>query len=588
MKVEQNYRQQNIAQIKPKAGNKGFTPNQQQYKYQSNPNFTGGFDLFLRFLDTNQAWGACAVDLGSMVIPRTAIDMSRNPEAGLETARREGMGTMNHSLVGVYGTLAGLALAMGLNHTYQLGDKNGVKAHSIFADSETLDMQGKIWDAKLKASANNPNANPLREWIGDTFRNYEALVDGKWVKFKDADIDKATNILENEIKSDKKGGMSKEAFANAKNILLSSNGVENNIRIIAGEGEKVHSSRYTIDYILGNTYKLGKVFTNNKVKEAFMNSKGIAENVFLKAMKSMNIKRSLLGIGIASAVGMSAQPLNMYLTKLKTGSDKFVGGGEKDDSSKFKIKKALAALVFGGGVLATIGNPKNLIKNLQFKGFTPTLNQFKFIYGVTIMSRFLSARNDNELAESTIKDTLGFANWLLLGNFVQKLVAQKLDPTLIKREGEGVLKWITNSALKTRDEVLHSGLGAKAFKDGKALSYSEMVKIADKATLKKLSVLKKSQIAGYLYSGLVLGLGIPRLNIFLTNRREAKKAQKLAAEKATQQNQNAQEVKEAPAEQKTAQVQEEQPKQQDNTMLKPENIQFLNTQKNFTGDRFLK
>ncbi len=586
MKVEQNYRQPNIAQIRPQVENRG---NQQQYKNQSNPNFTGGVDLFLRFLDTNQAWGACAVDLGSMVIPRTAIDMSRNPEAGLETARREGMGTMNHSLVGVYGTLAGLALAMGLNHTYQLGDKNGVKAHSIFADSETLDMQGKIWDAKLKAAANNPNANPLREWIGDTFRNYEALVDGKWVKFKDEDINKAADILEKEIKSDKKGGMSKDAFANAKNILIASNGVENNIRIIAGEGEKVHSSRYTVDYILGNTYKLGKVFTNDKVKEAFMNSKGIAENVFLKAMKSMNIKRSLIGIGIASAVGMSAQPLNMYLTKLKTGSDKFVGGGEKDDSSKFKIKKALAAAIFGGGVLATIGNPKNLIKNLQFKGFTPSINQFKFIYGVTIMSRFLSARNDNELTESTIKDTLGFANWLLLGNFVQKLVAQKLDSSLIKREGEGVLKWITNSVLKTRDEVLHEGLGAKAFKDGKALSYSEMVKLADQATKKKLGVLKKSQLAGYLYSGLVLGIGIPRLNIFLTNRREAKKAQKAGANNEAKQPQNTQEVKEATAPKEEAKVaQAQEATQPENNMLKPENLQFLNTQKNFTGERILK
>lgn len=579
MKVEQNYRQPNIAQIKPKADNKGFTTNQQQYKQQNNPNFTGGFDLFLRFLDTNQAWGACAVDLGSMVIPRTAIDMSRNPEAGMETARREGMGTMNHSLVGVYGTLAGLALAMGLNHTYKLGDKNGVKAHSIFADSETLDMQGKIWDAKLKAATGNPNANPLREWLGDTFRNYEALVDGQWVKFKEDDINKTVDILEQEIKSDKKGGMSKDAFANAKNILISSNNVENNIRIIAGEGEKVHSSRYTVDYILGNTYKLGKVFTNDKVKEAFMNSREIAENAFLKAMKSMNIKRSLLGIGMASAVGISAQPLNMYLTKLKTGSDKFVGGGAKDDSSKFKIKKALAAAVFGGGVLATIGNPKNIIKNLQFKGFTPTLNQFKFIYGVTIMSRFLSARNDNELTESSIKDTLGFANWLLLGNFVQKLVAQKLDASLIKREGKGVLNWITSSALKTRDEVLHAGLGAKAFKDGKALSYSEMVKLADPATLKKLSVLKKSQLAGYLYSGIVLGMGIPKLNIYLTNRREAKKAQNAAAKNETQQTSKPQEAENVQAQN------EAQDTNQENNMFKPANIQFLHTQKNFTGEK---
>lgn len=104
--------------------------------------------------------------------------------------------------------------------------------------------------------------------------------------------------------------------------------------------------------------------------------------------------------------------------------------------------------MFGSGVLATIGNPKNLVKDLQFKGFTPSIKQFKFIYGVTIMSRFLAARNDNELSESAIKDTLGFANWLILGNFVQKLVAQAFDKSLIKKDGEGIMKWITNSVLK--------------------------------------------------------------------------------------------------------------------------------------------
>lgn len=53
----------------------------------------------------------------------------------------------------------------------------------------------------------------------------------------------------------------------------------------------------------------------------------------------MNIKRSLIGIGIASAIGVSAQPLNIYLTKKKTGKSGFVGGGKEDNSTKFKIKK---------------------------------------------------------------------------------------------------------------------------------------------------------------------------------------------------------------------------------------------------------
>ena len=86
---------------------------------KDNIKFTGAFDAVttgLRFLDTNQAWGANAVDLASMVIPRTTVDLiNRGPAAGMETGRREASGTINHSLVGVYGTIAGLALASALN-----------------------------------------------------------------------------------------------------------------------------------------------------------------------------------------------------------------------------------------------------------------------------------------------------------------------------------------------------------------------------------------------------------------------------------------------------------------------------------------
>ena len=82
------------------------------------------------------------------------------------------------------------------------------------------------------------------------------------------------------------------------------------------------------------------------------------------------------------------------------------------------------------------------------------------------------------------------------------------------------------------------------------------------AARKQLRILTVAQLAGYLYSGLVLGVGIPKLNGYLTNKREAKKAA-MAAELA-----------------KTTQ-----PQVQD-AMLKPENIQFLN-QKNFTGMNLL-
>lgn len=572
MKVEQNFKQTNIKQIQPKyIDNKGFTQRQNQYK-KTNPNFTGGADLFLRFLDTNQAWGANAVDLFCMVLPRTLTDFSRGVDAGTETLRREGMGTANHSMVGAYGTLAGLALASGINGMYKLGE-NDIKASSIFTDAETMDMQGAIWNNKLRDSLKNPDVNPIKEYLTETFKKYEALSpteNGKWIRFKDADIEKTVNILEKEIKNNS-SKMSKEGFANARTILVSSLGAENNLRIIAEEGKPAHTSRYTVDSIIENTYKLGKVFSKEKVKEAFLAAENISENAFLKAMKSMNVKRSLLGIGIASVAGVSAQPLNMYLTKKKTGRSDFVGGGAEDKSTGFKIKKSLVAALFGAGVMATIGKPKELIKNLQFKGFTPTIKQFKFIYGVTIMSRFMSSRNDNELRECSIKDTLGFASWLILGNFIQKLVAQSLDKSLIKKDGDGAMNWIKNSVLKSRDEVLHAALGDKVFKDGKALSFNEMVKSLPKNSIarKQLKILSIAQLAGYAYSALALGAGIPRLNIFITNKVMASQKNKMhneAAEKNTTQNPTF-----------NAQLQTD-------NMLKPENVAFLNnTQKHFTG-----
>ena len=516
------------------------------------PSFTGLTPIeVLRFLDTNQAWGANFVDFAFMVMPRTATDFTRGSNAGWETARRESMGTINDSSVGLYGTLAGLALATGVNKAFGLGDRD-IKASSIFADSETVDMMGEIWHEPVAQDVKDPLHAKIKKALG----NYEVFKDGEWKKFKSEDIEKAANILTREVKNNEH--LTKEAAYDIKNILMSSNNLENNFRIVAKEGMRPHSSRYTISTIVENTYKLSKIFTKEKIVEAFNNAADYKENAFLKSLKKMNMKRSIIGVLIATAVGCMTQPINMWLTKRKTGVDGFVGGGKKDESLKFKIEKGLVAGLFGAGVIATIGNPKNLLKNLQFKGFTPTINQLKFIYGTTIMSRFLAARNENELKEASVKDMLGFTNWLILGNFVQKLVAQGIDKSLIKKEkGNGIINWITSSSLKTRDEVLHETLGKNAFKNGKALSFNDMMKaISDnKAAKGKLRALTIAQLAGYAYSGLVLGLGIPKLNIYLTKRRMAK-------QEAAQNAQNA---------------------QIDDKMLTPQNRQFLNN-KNFTGN----
>ncbi len=537
MKVENDIRQLNIKKIQPNNNsNKIKTAGSTSHGSTSNTSFTGLNPVpFLNFLDTNQAWGACFVDLGFMVLPRTATDFGRGADAGFETMRREGMGTTNHSSVGLYGAAAGLALATAINNAYNLGKNGIISANSIYADAETLDMQGKIYTDIIKES----NPNPEKELVRRALHQYQVqtgMDEASWTHFAPGDIDAAADIIDRELKSGAKK-LSKEAENNVKAILMSSvGGRSNNFRIKHEANKAAHTSRYGIDYIVENIYKLPKIFSTPRIKSVFENTVDSAQNAFIKSMKSMNKSRSLLGVGIASLVGVSTQPINMYLTKKKTGKSGFVGGGEEDKSAKFKAKKGLVASLFGAGVLASIGNPKNLIKDLQFKGFTPTIKQFKFIYGITIMSRFLASRNDNELTEATIKDTLGFANWLILGNFVQKLVAQTMDKTLIRRTGKGFLDWIQNSSLKSREEVLHEALGKDVFKNGKALSLVEMIKKLPKnsAAKKQLRALTIAQLAGYAYSGLVLGRGIPKLNIYLTNKRMAKQAAQKEAQQAAE------------------------------------------------------
>lgn len=534
---------------------------------KDNVNFTGAFDavtMGLRFLDTNQAWGANAVDLASMVIPRTTVDfVNRGPAAGMETGRREASGTINHSLVGVYGTVAGLALATALNNKY------GIKAHKLFVDDETLDLLAKAWDKQVKAG----NNEPVKDYLRDVLSNAETRVGDDWKKIPQDKLEDVVNKFTDVLKSkDAPVTISKDLKAYAQSVITHATGSENTFRL--AENQKTTS----VSNLLDSTYNVSRTFVNEKVGNAFKESKDIDTNAYLKSLKRMNLRRSMLGLGIASAVGMSIQPLNIYLTKKKTGSDGFVGveGRQKDNSAGFKGMKVAAAGIFGGGILATIGmrdGVKGLLKKIQFRGLVPTLDQFKFIYGVTIMSRFLAARDKDELRESVVKDVLGFFNWLVLGNFVAKMTANAMDQNLLnyseKEHGKGFFNKIIKAPLVSRDEVLHRGLhaaGIDSVENGKALPFKQLLKKLSskqvseairKETKGKLRALSIAQVAGYLYSGLILGVGIPKLNIYMTNKSEEKRKARLAAEKAKQQP----DVNE-----------------QYQAMMKPDNLAFLSSQ----------
>ena len=71
--------------------------------------------------------------------------------------------------------------------------------------------------------------------------------------------------------------------------------------------------------LLEDIYKVSDSFNKENVLKAFeeqvKNGKSIKENAFIKKFSKFMKARSIAGFGIGTAIGMSIQPLNIYLTK---------------------------------------------------------------------------------------------------------------------------------------------------------------------------------------------------------------------------------------------------------------------------------
>lgn len=519
---------------------------------QQKPQFKGLVDTSLRFLATNQGVGANLTDLSFMVIPRVSTDAKRGPAACMETARREASGTCNHSLVGVYGMAGGLAAAglMGMGKQY------GVKANKIFAAPETLNIL-----AENKANQVKNNQSQY-DYLKETLTNLKAFnptaekadKDG-FVKLSEDTVNELARLLDQAVnKKDFKAWEKKDAsnsLYTAMNKIMADTGAES--KYILESADSKQKSETSLKTLLEDIYKVSDSFNKENVVKAFreqvQNGKGIQDNAFIKKFTRFAKTKSAAGFAIATGVGMSIQPMNIYLTKKKTGSDGFVGveGRSKDTSTGFKVMKGAASAGFLGLTLATLGTGlKGFMGKMAFKGFWPTIPQLKGIYGLTIISRLLATRDKDELRESLTKDTLGFLSWLVLGDIVNKMTAEGLDKSVMNRTREVANKSyfgrVFHSSLKTRDEVLAETLSANNIstvkEGGVAKTFKEMLKdlngIKDeqvkKLAKKRLRTLNKAQAAGYLFSGLVLGLGIPNLNIFITNTLDKKRKAKAAQE----------------------------------------------------------
>lgn len=521
----------------------------------SKPQFKGFWNSTYKFLADEPVWGATLVDLGAMVIPRTWTDMKkRGFNAGFETGFREAESSANDALIGMYGVAAGTMIAGAINNRYN------VKAHKIFASDDAVNVYSAKW------AKHNGNIDSYARDIVDSLEAYnpnsaQANAEG-YIKIanehKQGIIDDLKYVAEGDRKT--MGDRWKEVNKRLSAKILEATGTEQQFRLIHKEGsvEKVTVSNSKT--LLNNFYNMTKALKSDKVVGK------VGE--FVKDYKGFGKTRTGIGILIAGIFAVIAQPLNVYLSKKRTGSDGFVGveGRKKDNSASFKALKVASGIGMMMISLASMGAlsknplkiPKLFIEKNQYKGKNPTINQFKTVFGLAITSRLLTARDRDEHREVVTKDVLGFFNWLMLGNVVNQLIIHKFQSkgeNLLKRaplsKDASIWKKMGNflsSSIATHSEVIIDGLKKERpdiksiiKPDGKAMKFTEMLKALPKngQARKNLRLLNFAQLSGYLYSALVLGIGIPNLNIYLTNlsdrHKKAKMAKMMQQEPATAQ-----------------------------------------------------
>lgn len=521
--------------------------NQQNYPIQKNkqPSFKGVSGA-LNFFATNLGWGANLTDVAFMVCPRTAKDtMSRGINAGIETGFRESMGTTNDAAIGLYGVGAGALLGGAISSQYK------VKANKIFTSPERVEALAKFWDEHL---VQNTTQEEYLKKIIDNINGYNtSRAERGYVRIPEENKKQIVKILDKVINDkdlDMNKWRSKCTERSAVTALITeATGAENRFKI--GEGS-TSSLNILVDDIVG----MSKAFKNKEVIEAFNAAHQSGTNKFLQAMSKFNKGRALLGFLVGAVFGLSVQPLNMWYSKKRTGCDGFVGveGRERDRSLMFKMEKLAVAAAMFSMVLASLKcKPKDFLNKMAFQGKSPTINQLKGIYGVTVTGRILVTRDKDEMRESAVKDSCGFLSWLVLGDFVNRgTAAAFMGKKLLNFNKDIDGNIITSSTLKSRNEVLREALSSCGIstvktnaKDGshKAMNITEMIKVLEtspltesirKATKKKLRVLNIAQLAGYAFTGIALGVGIPTLNIYMTNKSEAKRKARVAAEKAKQ------------------------------------------------------
>ncbi|MBR6099337.1 hypothetical protein IKP85_06290 [bacterium] len=451
----------------------------------------GGLSQALYTLSNNDMLNASFVDIFAMDTPRTIVESkNRGKQAGIEMGFREYTGTFIAEFsAAVFAVLASKFISKKLNPDIKVNSGSWITNNGLNVFSEIYEKSEKT----------------PKSYVENVLNSMSGIVGNKTKEFSKIDkektkpvIEKLTNLITDNT-LDKKAN--KKVLTAVQDEIINLLGADNNITIKASKNKLSANLSHTLRDIVDS----GK---NIFFTETRQNSSQI-----LSKLKSMNNLRIAIAIPLSMGLAITNQYLNRYLTKKRTGIDNFVGENgynnnvaaknEKKREKGLWVKKLLSAGIFVFMFTKVMGvkKPMDLIKKLEFDGPATSGNAIKTIYGTLILGRIFASKDSTELRETNVRDYLGFLNWLVLGGFVAKGVGQMLDPKQanlfnITKDGKGIKHWLQDISLKSQKEILAQGGNVKA-------------------NLRKLNI---AQMSGIAYSAIMLGVLLPKLNIWMTRK----------------------------------------------------------------------
>ena len=482
------------------------------------------------YIKQNPVAEVVGLDITTMIAPRTVIDYKQNPNYGIETFFRETVPI----LFNPFGP--GIAAALMMKSKGYSG---------IYANSQAIKSLDEAWK-----QAGGKNFNP------------KALTDPKQVKIVEQYAKTVLQKTEGFIGTTKNNAFKPLSEKELKGFSsrLASVILENNDKKTISKELKKIAVEYTEKTGAAKSLNvnLGKSFSTN-INMLLDNTVYLGKRVFAKTLPEkvkgvvddlvkFSTPKTLLATGISIAGIFSFPYINKAITKKRTGENGYCAyqdfgrhdiikpanininvetEEEKKKSSDLWKAKGLAAAGMGAIMLTTIGafgkkgffnrnGLKNFMNKIELKEKYAHLDLIKLVYGTSIMGRIFSSRDKQEVKTTAVRDYAGFLNWLVLGGVVTKGVAYLADTknkSFINVTGElkgknwfqTAKNFLGNVSSKTPGEV-------------RAMSQ----KLSPKEQLRNKIVVNGSIAAGIAYAMLALGIGMPILNNYMTNKAREK------------------------------------------------------------------